>query len=141
MSFVNLKTAIKNKLDTLTGAGKPLSFNYDEHRTNFDGYPVATFEPSDMASDYETVAENLRVYSFMVYIYQEMEKTGAGESVNILASVVDQITNAFDNDYTLGGACMFAKATPSRWGVMPTDSGMTRYAEIKIECEVLYLLT
>lgn len=141
MSFVTLKTAIKNKLDGLTGAGKPLSFTYDEHRTQFEGYPVATFEPSDMASDYETVNDNLRNYVFMIYIYQEAEKTGAGESINVLASVVDAITNAFDNDFTLSGACAMVKATPSRWGVMPTEHGMTRYSEIKLECQVLYTLT
>jgi hypothetical protein len=141
MSFVTLKAQINSKLNALKGAGHTLNFVYDEHRTQFEGYPTATFEPSDMTSDYETQGENLRNYVFLVIIYQEMEKTGGGESINVLAGAVDEIVNAFDNDYTLGGNCMLVKATPSRWGVMPTEHGLTRYAELKIECQVIYTLT
>ncbi len=134
MSFVSLKTAILNKLNTLKGLGQPLNYVYDEHRTDFEGFPAATFEPSDLESDFETVTDNLRHYIFRIVIWQEAEKVGLGQSIDILADAVDKVIDAFDQDYTLGGACDVVKAVPVEWGVVPAGNGIVRYAEIKLEC-------
>jgi len=140
MNWTTIKASIKSKLEGLAGTGKPLAFVYDEHRTTFEGYPTATFEPTDMDSDFSTSQENMRSYVFRVIVHQEMESAGQGSSIDILASAIDAITDAFDNDYTLGGLVIEVQAVPARWGVMPADNGFIRYAELVINCQVLYQL-
>lgn len=134
MSFISLKTAIKNKLDTLKGDDQPLVEVYDEHTTELAGFPCATFEPSDLESDFETTTQNFRRYIFRLVIHQEMGKVGRGEAVRILAQAIDLIIDAFDQDYSLGGACNFCNATPSMFGEYETAKGIIKFAEIKLVC-------
>lgn len=134
MSLVNIRAKIKAKLDAQTGAGKPLKACYAEHRTNFGGYPVATFEPSAVENDYETTTQNMRKYVFRIILWQETEKAGRGVALDILASLVDTLIADFDNDFTLGGTVDYCNAVPALWGDWDSDTGIVKYAEIKLEC-------
>ena len=132
--FTTIRTAIRNKLETLVGEGKPLAFVYDIHTTKIDGYPSATFEPSDMESDFATTTENLRTYVFRIVIHQETEKVGKSKALEILAHAVDETIKLFDNDITLGGAVSFLNAVPSAWGEYSEGVGQVKHAEIVLRC-------
>lgn len=139
MSFLSIRTKIKQKLDTLTSstdANKPLRFCYDFNKTMPEGYPSAVFEPSDNASEYNSNHENLRTYAFTIRLLQEITLSDLDTSIDILGDAVDKVLNMFDTDYTLGGVCAFVEALPSKWGM--TADTKVRIAEINIRCKEIY---
>jgi hypothetical protein len=138
MSFLSIRAKIKEKLDSLTSAdgSKPLRYSYDFNKTIVQGYPSAVFEPSDNTSDYSSTADNLRTYGFTIRILQEIELSEKDGSIDILGDVLEQILNAFDTDWSLGGVCVNVEALPSKWGISPDMK--VRIAEINIRCRELY---
>jgi len=132
--LVEIKNAIKAKLDTLKGTGQLLVDVYDFHKGEFTGYPSATFEPSDIESDYDTTAENARKYVFRIVIHQEITKAGLDGSIDILANAIDAILDAFDSDYKLGGAVDNIEAVPADWHTYESPAGEIRAAEIRLVC-------
>ena len=132
--FTTIRTAIKTKLNTLTGTGQPIAFVYPVHKAKIKGYPAITFEPSDMESDFATTVENQRVYIFRIAIHQEIEKVGEEKSTDILTNAVDKVITAFDTDITLGGAVDFLNAVPVAWGEYKAGVGMVKIAEIVLRC-------
>lgn len=136
-----IKQKVLEKLETLVGDDKPLVGVFPSHRTHFDGFPSATFQPSDVVSDYQTNVQNMRRYVFRVVIHQEAEAVGADEALNILWDTMHEVMNAFDNDFTLGGAVVDTKAVPSVWGAYNEGSGLTFYCEVKLEMSSVYDIT
>lgn len=131
MSFSTLRNTIKTKLDTIT----KLAAVFDEHVANSGGqFPFATFEPSDLENDYLTNKENIRNYGFRIVIHQEMQNIGRSEALRILLAVVDDIIDAFDQDYDLGGSVAWVSAVPANFGEYGEGTGTTMYAEIKLSC-------
>jgi hypothetical protein len=141
MSFQTLDTKLMAILTALTGAGQPLNFVYQGNRTDIEGYPSALLIKSDSASDYETTRDNRRTYVYYVYILQEVESTGITEADQILAEVADQVMDAIDNDYTLGGTAIMVRAVPSIWGNMQIGTGQAQFARLTVEVDILYELT
>ncbi len=141
MSFQTLDTKIKAKLDSLTGAGQPLNFNYQANLNgNFEGYPCAVFVKSDNEADYENQADNLRTYVYHIYIIQEVESTDVADADDILSEATDIIMNAFDDDYTLGGTILKSRAIPTIWGTLDMAGGQASYARITLAFDVVYEL-
>lgn len=134
MSLVAIKTKIKAKLDAQSGAGKPIGYVYAEHRTDFDGYPAVTFEPSDVEVDYETNTQDLRKYAFRIICWQQMEGLNRADAIDILAGLVDTLLDDFGTDFTLGGTCDYSIIQPLSWGEYVSDVGIVKYAEIKLVC-------
>lgn len=138
---VLIKEKVLEKLQTLAGDDKPLVAVYKSHRTQFEGFPSATFQPSDIISDYQTNVQNMRRYVFRVVIHQEAEKVGAETALDILWDTMHEVMNAFDNDFTLGGEVVDTKAVPSVWGAYNEGSGLTFYCEVKLEMLSVYDIT
>lgn len=141
MGLVSIRAKIKEKLDALTGDGQPLAEVYQEHRTDFGGYPVATFEPSDIESDFETNTQNYRNYIFRIVLHQEIEKTGRDNAIGILSSLIDTLIQDFEEDWSLGGTVDQCDAMPLNLGLYDEGAGKVLYAEIKLECHKLINIT
>ena len=137
MSFQIIRTAINEKLQSLTGTGNPLAYAYDHHKLGLDGYPSATFEPSALSSQFDTTNHNHRIYSFDVVIHQELASIGRGEAIANLVSVSDSVIDAFDQDYTLGGAIEFTEAVPAEFGEVQTEDAVIAYSRITLKCHML----
>ena len=131
---VLVKQKVLEKLQTLVGTGKPLVAVYGSHRTQFEGFPSATFQPSDVMSDYQSNVQNLRRYVFRIVLHQEAEQVGAEQALDILWDAMHEVMNAFDNDFTLGGEVVELRAVPSVWGAYNEGTGVTFYCELKLEC-------
>ena len=71
-NFTDIRTAIKNKLNGLTGVGQPFVESYPYHKIGVGWYPAVSFEPSSISSQIETTTENLRTYGFDIVIQQEI---------------------------------------------------------------------
>jgi hypothetical protein len=96
-----------NKLETLKPATLQEVYGYKinplEHE--FAKFPVAELIESGSEADYLSTKENMRVYPFEIYIYQEVEAAGGmSKAYEKLRGVVDTILDTFDNYQDLGGA-------------------------------------
>jgi hypothetical protein len=134
MSQTAIRAKIKEKLLAHCGEGLPIKEVYAEHRTDFGGYPVATFEPSAEESDYETTTQNLRKYIYRIVLWQEAQSMTGEGALDILIALSETIIADFDEDFTLGGVCDFCNAVPAIWGQWDSPTGIVRYTEIKLEC-------
>lgn len=138
MSIQTIRTAIKAKLDEMVGTWQPFGIAYDYYTTKPTGYPCVMFEPTDLKSTYDSTCENQRNYSFDVFITQEMTEQNRQEAIDIVLTAFDKLINEFDKDYTLGGAILKLEAMPWVFWEANQDSGTVYYANIQINCTVLY---
>lgn len=123
MSLVSIHNAIKTKLEGLIDGTlkEVIGYKINPLEYEFRGFPVAEVIESGNEADYLTTKENIRVYPFEIYIYQEVEEAGGmEEAYKRLREVVDTILDAFDNDQDLGGA--------ADW-VEPAISGFADFAK------------
>lgn len=107
MSLVLIQAAIKTKLETLKPAilKEVYASKINPLEKEFADFPVAELIESGSEADYLSTKENMRVYPFEVYIYQEIEKVGGSdEAYGILRSTIDTVLDLFDNDQGLGGS-------------------------------------
>jgi hypothetical protein len=105
--FNSIHDAIEDKLGTLkTDTLKEVyGYKLDPLEFEFADFPVAVMVESGNDSDYLSTKENMRVYPFEIYIFQEVEKAGGmKEAYEILRSTVIAILDTFDNYQDLGGA-------------------------------------
>lgn len=122
MSLVLIHAAVKAKLESLKPATlkEVYASKINPLEKEFSDFPVAELIESGNEADYLSTKENMRVYPFEIYLYQEIEKAGGtDEAYGILRSAVDTILDAFDNDQGLGGS--------ADW-VAPAMSGFTDFA-------------
>lgn len=131
MSLTTVKTAITNKLSDM----QSLKQVYQYETSNSEGnYPFATIKIFSGEAEFRSTAHNLRTYSFVVNVYQEMAKQGQGpeQAESIMTSVIDEMEIAFDMDTTLSGVVKYAQ--PVRWTADYEDRELdTRLGTIIIE--------
>lgn len=134
-NFATLRPLILTKLQGISSS--VLKVAYDKHTTNTTGYPYATFEPSALANQVYTNTDNLREYSFDIYLFAEMS-TGRDNALDVLTVAVDTVVSAFDSDTTLTqtGGCHYVKALPAEWGEYVGPKGPTKYAKLVLTCGV-----
>lgn len=108
--FNTIRTAIKALLDTVSGSGQPVVAVYEYHESNLSGFPAITFDISDVTNDFLTNAENVRRYSWKVYIYQQIsEVVPLADAVEILDATADAVINAIEQNLTLSGAVDYCR--------------------------------
>lgn len=94
--YLNLKTAIKNKLEQIS----EIKNVYFYEKGQFGGYPSATIGGFRVEEEWSDNSTNIRNWIFRIRIYQEMEKEGKGaeEAENIIDQIADEIIDIFDTD-------------------------------------------
>lgn len=132
MSKTAISTKIKASLETLKGTDKPLVDVYAHHTTKTTGYPYATFEPSDIASDYETTTQNMRKYVFRIMVHQQFSTIGKAEAIAITNTASDAIVSMFEKDWTLGGTVDFVEVAPSVDGDYDTETNTVHMTEVML---------
>lgn len=79
--------------------------------TEFTGYPAVTVLPGNVSSDYATVAQNERAYSFLIDIHLDLTSSWQG-SVNLSLRLIDAVLDALDRNGDLNGTADFLRAAP-----------------------------
>lgn len=137
--YTTLKNKIKTKLDGIT----KLQEVSDDPKLDFSGYPSAVIIPSDDDSDYETNQENLRIYSFDVNLFYEVQASGIGAALDALYDLADDVMDLFDKDQTLSGISLPADYTmiavlpvSGGWGEIPDTKLITKVIKLKIKISV-----
>lgn len=115
-------------------------------KVGFKGFPAASVICSGNESEYWTNAENKRSYSFLIRLYVNIGREIEGsafdsakeEGEQLLADLVDQVLDTFDNYYKVGNDALYMLATPSAWGYAQLGEGWVRTAEIRLQIVTHY---
>lgn len=106
--MTTIKNAIKTKLETLQQAGTLGTVVVDDFKSDGFGllknvgvYPAAIVGSGQLEGRYDTNSDNMRTYSFEILV---MEKGENVSSMDQIETLMEAIVDAFDNDFTLGGA-------------------------------------
>lgn len=106
-----------------------------QYEPNINGIGVdafATVVASGNESEFETTSENKRTYAFTIRIFVERKNRGEAAAETLLTEIVDRLTQAFDENYTLGvSGVLFTRATPSSWAYVLAEKEF-RMAEIQL---------
>lgn len=92
----------------------------------FAGYPAAVVLPSEVMSDYITVAQNQRGYGFMVDIQVNLTHAAQwDEAVNNSMALIDAVLDRLDQTVDLNGKADFLKAVPVMgWSTVKETGGL-----------------
>ena len=106
--MTTIKNAIKSKLEQLQQEGTIGTVVVDDFQSDGFGilknvgvYPAALVAAGGLEGAYDTNSDNMRTYTFEILIIEKGENVSSPDQVETL---MEAIVDAFDNDYTLGGA-------------------------------------
>ena len=94
MSYINLRSWIKTKLETISDLEV---FDYPTNDHNY--YPYVVIESSPSTAEYGTNRQVKRVYNFSIHLYMSLADNvrGAQNGETLFLTKVDEITSLFDN--------------------------------------------
>jgi len=117
MSFIILKEKVKTVLQSISAIQQVL----DYPNQDFSGFPAVIVRTNGNTSQYETTSENDEVYSFSLFVYQNIEGVFSAEKAReILEELCDTIRDTFDSNEFLNGVTMPTGRT--MLGIRPTVS-------------------
>lgn len=120
-TYQNIRTKIQDKLELVGDIQEVHRYP----RLEFQGYPAAIIVPAEGDSDYETNAEDERIYAFNVQVYYEYKATTKDTALDRLFDVVDDILDSFASDKVLSGISL-----ASGRDVMTTDPVFAGWEEL-----------
>jgi hypothetical protein len=129
-----LKSAIKTKLEAITG----IKHIYGYEKGNLDGYPAAVLTCDSVQCDFESTNEDMRIYTFKIRVYQEMDEdnAGASEAEDRIENLIDTMLAAFSDDWDLSGN---AAKVNIKGALAYSDRGLNmRVFEMTLDVYALY---
>lgn len=130
MGFTSIRAAINTKLLAIT----ELAAVYRYHTFDMEKYPAATFEPSELASEFYTNSDDKNVYVFTIIIHQQIPPQGRDESLRRLLVAVDAVKIALAADYNLGGVVDRSNTTAVTFGQYVEGNSTVKFASFRYEC-------
>jgi len=100
-NLTTLKTAIENKLKAIDG----LALVYGYEKGELAQYPAAAIYSTDYNPSYLDTTSDRDVIVFTIRVYQEISAQNPENAEQIVDNLLVKIVQAFQVDYTLGGAC------------------------------------
>lgn len=105
---------------------------------NYSRFPAAVLGIVDQVpSDYADTQNNIRTYSYPIYI---LAKPDDFRDDNTVEDLVDNVLNKFDTDYTLGGAAQAAVVPDMVTGTITVADKTYVVIVVIIKARVLYQL-
>lgn len=132
-------TTIRNKIYTKLQAITSIQEVSTNPKATFTGYPAAIVSPSETNGDYETNAENQRIYAFNVQLLYEVQGTALGTALDALYEVADEIMDAFDKDPNFTGISLPADYTMLT--VIPSLGGWSEIPDTQLVQIVISIKT
>lgn len=140
-TFASVKAKIISKIEALTdyfASGSVYQYEPEIGEVNQD--PFAVIIASGNENDFASSSENRRSYGFTIRIFVERKGRGNSGAETLLQSIIDELIDDFDQDYTLGGVVLSSLAAPSKWGYILSDKEY-RTAEINITARAWFDIT
>jgi|SRR6185369_1353042 len=130
--FSTIRTAIISKINTDLDK---IQVAYSTDRSTFSGFPAAVVSPSENEGDYNSTADDRRVYAFKVRVYYPIKDESDYEAAeSALEDALDEMLDAFSIRGVLGTACEWVKPVPSVWQYEERGEGIYRMAELTLKC-------
>ena len=117
----------------------------------FSGFPACFIAESGNQNDFEDQQNNLRVYSWNVWLFQEFDKTSVDDAYSILRTEVDNIVGKFDAQESPTSSRSLADNLPAGYTLVKVWATPAEFAydekekllgaRINIRCSVLVDLT
>ncbi len=137
MSTYNIAT-IRANLKTLLTAVTGISYCYDYYNANIEGYPAIIFDVTNEDASMLDDSNNLRVITFTIYIYSEVQISSQTTSRGKLDTIVASVINALElktND-SLSGAVDWIMPVIGRRQELETTQGLVYMQELQLKCNV-----
>jgi hypothetical protein len=116
---------IKSLLEAVQVAGSSAFTEVVEYPTNqFNGYPAASITPSEVQSDFITVAQNQRAYGFMAELFVSLDQESWPTAFTNMRDLVDAVLDKLDQSIDLNGKCDFLRAVPMEWTIQEAGQGL-----------------
>lgn len=138
---MSVSVLIKNQIKTKVQSCPSVQQVYGYEEINPQGWPCVMLTPADMNGEFSSNTENSRIYGYRVMILfpigQDMEQPKTLNRLeyaeNTIATVIDEIINAIDDNFVLEGTpVLFVNASDVQWGYANVESGEVRTAEITL---------
>lgn len=138
---MSVSTTIKNQLKTIIEACPSVQVVYGHEEINPTGFPAVFVKAGDMDGDFSSTAENKRFYSYKVLVlYGIGQDAAVPDGINrlehaeqVVATVIDEIINAVDNDFELDGTpVLYVEAADVAWGEYTYEGGVAKAAIITL---------
>ncbi len=137
MATYNIAT-IRANIKTLLTAVTGISYCYDYYNANIEGYPAIIFDVTNEEASMLDDSNNLRVITFSIYIYSEVQISSQTTSRGKLDTIVASVINALElktND-TLSGAVDWLMPVIGRRQEIETTQGLVYMQELQLKCNV-----
>ena len=134
-------STIRAKIKTILEAVDKVSFVFDYHEPKLTGFPAVTFDVSQNESEFLTNRENLRTVSYTIVIYQEISVKGLSEAKRILDAVADDVIDAFEDDFNLGGEVDWCVPLAGPRGQFQTPAGVVTFQQLTLQCNFRFTVT
>lgn len=131
----NLSSVIITKVSGVGGLHSVYDYEPDKPASGKYPFAVVSYTGIPDASFGDTV-RNIRTYGFSIKIYQERTSIGFGneKAERVIREICDEIVNAFDNDTTLSGSCLFVRPITGSNDYEDREVGDTRVAQFDLNC-------
>lgn len=133
------KISVREKIRSHLESISKIQAVYDYPKLDFDSFPVAVMFQKEIRSKRENNYENLRIYSFDIALYYDVQYSGLNIAMSVLFDLVDDVLDKFDKDETLTGAYVGGKYTMvniepsvSQWGEVPDKKIVCAIVNLKV---------
>ncbi len=133
-NIATIRSNIKTLLTNVTGISKV----YDFYNANIEGYPAIIFDVTNEDGSMLDDSNNLRVITFTIYIYSEVQVSSQTTSRGTLDTIVVSVINALElksND-TLSGSVDWVMPVIGRRQEIQTTEGLVMMQELQLKCNV-----
>ena len=137
ITIQNVRSAIKSKLDGLTGEGKCFAWVSNVFTQDVSWFPFVMFEPVELQSEFADTANNYRDFIFNIVIVQEMNQISRGDAMDIVLNCFEKMIDAFDQDFTLWGVVQQVDATQGNFGELDLWKWPCLFLSSQLNCRVL----
>ena len=130
-----------SKINTALSEVTSVQEYYDYPETKISGYPAVVFFANDFQNNFDSTAENSKVYNFSIFVLQET-KTATIKTVykTIMPKVLDDIIAKFDSTWSQGastaGHRIWWTMTGGTWAVVQGQDGEMVQAELNLQINV-----
>ena|SRR3989304_4180590 len=131
-THATIKSAVNSVLSGIT----EISFRYDHHRADLEGYPAVTFDIIEERSEYLENRTVLRTAVVEILVYQETKIKGLDAAASILDNVANEIIQTFTQDPNndLSGVvdyCLPVSGGRNQW---QSPQGLVLYQRLTLRC-------
>lgn len=148
MAYKQLRDNIKTLLEELSSSFAEIS---DVPSLEFSGYPAAFVAVSGNENDFQSTQDNMRVYAFKVWLFDEWDTQEFSAAYDNLLDITESVINKLDEQEKPDSDREMATSLGSKYTLAAVEAIPGRFAsdetekliaiELTVKCKVLVDLT